>query len=94
MNSEKFLAVVESNLTPMAPEFIPGIIKKQMDELGVSYRTMTPGSARLFIGNVADALTIFIGPERSRTAKTFMMRELRDCCSDTEKTSLYSTGKN
>ena len=90
MDSEKFLVSIESNLTPMAPEFIPGIIKKQMDQLGLSYRNMTPGAAQLFISNVADALIIFIGPERSRIAKKVMLRKLRECCSDTEVVSLHN----
>ena len=92
MNSEKFLASIESNLTPMAPEFIPGIIRKQMDHLGVSYKTMTPVRAKAFISNVADALTMFIGPEGSYNAKKFMMKKLRECCSEIEKGELLETG--
>ena len=90
MNSQKFLACVESNLTPMAPDFMPGIIKKQLDELEVSYRSMTPSSARAFISNVSESLSMFIGPERSKIAKRFMMSKLRECCSDDEVTELYS----
>jgi len=74
----------------MAPDFIPGIIKKQLDELQVSYRCMTPTSARAFISNVSESLTMFIGPERSKIAKQFMMRKLRECCTDDEITELYS----
>ena len=89
MESEKFLAIIESNLIPMAPDYIPGIIKKQLKELNMSYTGMTPASAKTFIINVSDALTIFIGPERSRIAKKFMMKKLRECCSETEIESLY-----
>ena len=92
MNSEKFLASIESNLTPMAPEFIPGIIRKQMDHLGISYSTMTPVRAKAFITNVADALTIFIGPEGSTNAKRFMMKKLRECCSEGEIGELFDHG--
>lgn len=88
MNSEKFLASIELNLTPMAPEFIPGIIKKQLEILQMSYSHMDPVDARLFIINVSDALTIFIGPEGSRRARTFMMKKLRECCSESEKDEL------
>jgi hypothetical protein len=84
MNSEKFLAVVESNLTPMAPEFIPGLIKKQLDNLELSYKSMTPGSARTFITNVSEALEMFIGPSGSINARRFMMKKLRECCDDSE----------
>ncbi|UCH89047.1 MAG: hypothetical protein JSV49_12580 [Thermoplasmata archaeon] len=84
MNSEKFLASIELNLTPIAPEFMPGIIKKQMENLDISYKGMTPDNARLFITNVADALSIFIGPERSNNARKFMMKKLRECCSENE----------
>jgi len=88
MNSERFLASIELNLTPMAPDFIPGIIKKQMENLNVSYTTLTPVSARMFIYNVADALSMFIGPEGSRRARIFMLKKLRECCNETEMTAL------
>lgn len=89
MNSEKFLASVELNLTPMAPDFVPGVIKKQLDNLQLSYKAMSPAGAHMFITNVAEALIIFIGPERSRFAKQFMLKKLRECCTDTEKNELY-----
>jgi hypothetical protein len=75
----------------MAPEFIPGIIKKQMEILGLSsYKNMTPVRAKTFISNIADALTMFIGPEGSRRARLFMMSKLRECCTETEKASLIN----
>jgi hypothetical protein len=89
MNSEDFIFSIESNLTPLAPVVIPGIIKKQLELLGVTREDITPDKAKLFIDQVTCALELFIGPEGSSNARKLMMKKLRECCTQEEKENMY-----
>ena len=84
MDTKKFLYEIEMRLTSLAPDLIPGVLKKQFEILGVSNDAMTPTDAKKFIDNVASALHLIIGPEGSSNAKKLMMRKLRQSCSPDE----------
>ena len=84
MNSEKFLVSIETNLTPLAPVVIPGIIKKQLEVLEVTRTNISPDKAKRFIDKVTEALALFIGPEGSKNAKKLMMQKLRESCTSEE----------
>jgi len=89
MNSKNFIYIIESNLTPLAPVVIPGIIKKQLELLNVTRENITPDKAKLFIDQVSRALELFIGPEGSMNAKKLMMKKLRECCTAEELENMY-----
>jgi hypothetical protein len=84
MDTKKFLFEVEMRLTSLAPEMVPGVLKKQFEILGVTNDSMTPSDAKKYIDNVAEALHFLIGPEGSNNAKKLMMRKLRQSCSSDE----------
>lgn len=84
MDSSNFIAEVESRLTALAPEVIPGVIKKQLENLGASSEDLTPEKAIAFVDNVTKALEMFLGPDGSKNAKKLMMRKLRQSCSPEE----------
>ena len=89
MNSKNFLFSIESNLKPLAPIVIPGIIKKQLELLGATREDITPDKAKLFIDQVSKALELFIGPDGSLSAKKLMMKKLRECCTPEEIENMY-----
>lgn len=84
MNSEKFIHSISSNLTPLAPVVIPGIIKKQLEILEVTNGDITPVKAKIFIDKVTEALALFIGPEGSKNARKLMLKKLRENCTTEE----------
>ncbi len=77
MDGEAFLRVVEEKITPFAPVLIKGIIKKQLSAVGATPATLTPEKAEKFIGGVAEALQMFLGPQGSLKVKHMMLKELR-----------------
>ena len=77
MNSKAFVTEIQQRLEPLAPVMVPGIIQKQMTELGISVDTMTPEEAMKFIGRMDAALEMFIGPNGKSTVHEIMMKELR-----------------
>ena len=89
MRTEFFIRSIESNLTPLAPVVIPGIIKKQLEQLNATRQDMSPVQAKQFIDRVAEALVLFIGPDGSNSAKKLMMKKLRECCNDAEIEALF-----
>jgi hypothetical protein len=88
MNSERFINSIQSNLTPLAPVVIPGIIKKQLENLKVSRGNITPSQATHLINNVTQALALFIGPDGSKRARKLMMKKLRENCTNEELEAL------
>ena len=75
MRSEFFIRSIESNLTPLAPVVIPGLIKKQLEQLNVTRHGLSPRQAKEFVDRVAAALVLFIGPDGSNSAKKLMMKK-------------------
>ena len=84
MDSKKFMFEVESRLTALSPDMVPGVLKKQYEKLNVESDSLTPTQAKKFIENVSEALSLVLGPEESNGAKKLMMRKLRQCCSTEE----------
>jgi hypothetical protein len=89
MKSEYFIYSIESHLTPLAPVVIPGLFKKQLEQLEVTRNNLSPAKAKQFIDRVSEALALFIGPEGSNNAKKLMMKRLRECCSNDEIETLF-----
>lgn len=88
MDTKKFFYEVESRLSSMAPEVIPGVLKKQLECLDIPNGEMTPEQAKEFVEKVSEALVLFIGPDGSKNAKKLMMRKLRQSCSSEELETL------
>jgi len=84
MDSKKFMFEIESRLTALSPEMVPGVLKRQYEKLNVETDSLTPNQAKQFIDNVTEALFLVLGPEGSSGAKKLMMRKLRQCCSNEE----------
>lgn len=89
MRSEYFIHSIEMNLTPLAPVVIPGIIKKQLEQLNTTRYNISPNQAKKFIDRVTEALILFIGPDGSSSARKLMMKKLRECCTQEEIETLY-----
>jgi hypothetical protein len=88
MDSKKFMFEIELRLTALSPEMIPGVLKKQLEVLGVTSDEMTPELAKKFIENTTEVLCTFIGPEDSNNARKLMMRKLRQSCTPEELEAL------
>lgn len=88
MDSKKFISEIERRLTSLAPEMVPGLIKKQLEKLGTDSDNLSPQKAKIFIENVTEALALFIGPDGSNNAKKLMQRKLRQSCSVDELEAL------
>jgi hypothetical protein len=84
MNSKQFINEIEIRLTSLAPEIIPGLLKKQQEALGIDSDEISPEKAKQFVENVSEALALFLGPDGSKSAKKLMMRKLRQSCSPEE----------
>lgn len=82
MNSKTFIRNVQQRLDPIAPVVLPGIIKKQLAEVGANNGNMTPEQAEEFIRKMEEALRDFLGPDGARMVHQLMMRELRRCAPD------------
>ena len=77
MNSRAFLTGVQAKLEPIAPVILPGIIKKQLQEVGATEHDLTPEQAEEFIKRICNALQMFLGPEGTNMARQMMLKELR-----------------
>jgi hypothetical protein len=84
MDSKRFIDEVESRLTALSPDMVPGVLKKQLENLDAESDSLTPSQAKEFIQNVFDALNLVLGPEGSNGAKKLMMRKFRQCCTNEE----------
>ncbi|UCH88575.1 MAG: hypothetical protein JSV49_10005 [Thermoplasmata archaeon] len=84
MDSEQFITELEARLTSLAPEMIPGLLKKQLENVDATKESLTPEKAKEFVDNVAKALELFIGPDGSKNARKLMLRKLRQSCSTDE----------
>ncbi len=82
MNSKMFIQSIQQKLDPIAPIVLPGIIKKQLSEVGANNGNITPEQAKLFIRRMEMVLRDFLGPDGSRMVHQLMMRELRRCAPD------------
>jgi hypothetical protein len=82
MNSREFIRSVQQKLDPIAPIVLPGIIKKQLLEVGATQDTLTPQQAQEFIKRMEGALRSFLGPEGARMVHRMMTKELRKYAPD------------
>jgi hypothetical protein len=82
MNSKAFIHNIQQRLDPIAPVVLPGIIKKQLAEVGANNGNMTPEQAEVFIKRMEEALRDFLGPEGAKLVHMMMMKELRKCAPD------------
>ena len=48
MDSKAFVQIIKSKLEPVAPIILPGIIKKQLQEVGATEDSLTPELAQQF----------------------------------------------
>jgi hypothetical protein len=89
MDSKAFLKSCQEKLDPIAPIVLPGILRKQLREVGATVDTLTPELAEEFILKVEEALRDFLGPDGARLVHQLMTRELRKAAPDYfEKQSL------
>ena len=79
MYSRAFIQGIKQKLEPIAPIVLPGIIKRQFNEVGATEDTITPELAEQFINRMVYALDSFLGPEGTRMVRQIMMKELRIC---------------
>jgi hypothetical protein len=79
MNSKSFIKNIQQRLDPIAPIVLPGIIKKQLQEIGVTEDNMTPELAEELIKRIDEALGSFLGPEGGKLIHEIMIKELRRC---------------
>lgn len=77
MDSKAFVTGIQQRLEPLAPVMVPGIIQKQLADLGISEDNMTPDNAREFIRKMDEALEMFIGSKGKMIVHEIMMKELR-----------------
>lgn len=77
MNSRAFVQGVQVKLDPLAPIVLPGIIKKQLMEVGATEDSLTPELAEEFIKKIELALEGFLGSEGVKMIHQMMMKELR-----------------
>jgi len=91
MDSKRFMYEVESTLTALSPEMVPGVLKKQLERLEADPGILTPSQAKEFIRNVVEALDLILGPDTSNGAKKLMMRKFRQCCTDDELEALMQS---
>jgi hypothetical protein len=77
MNSRDFIRNVQQKLDPIAPIILPGIIKKQLQEVGATAETLTPEQAEEFIRRMEEALRSFLGPDGAKMVHRMMTKELR-----------------
>ena len=76
MDSEGFIASVESNLVNLAP-IAKFIIKKQLNDLKLQRSSMTPEQAMIFIDKMTTALIMCLGNDGSQLARKMMLKQLR-----------------
>lgn len=79
MNSKSFIKNIQQRLDPIAPIVLPGIIKKQLLEIGVTEDNITPELAEELIKRIDEALGSFLGPEGGKLIHEIMIKELRRC---------------
>jgi hypothetical protein len=77
MDSRAFLKSVQEKLDPIAPIVLPGIMRKQLREVGATVETLTPEVAEEFILKVEEAMRDFLGPDGARLVHQLMTKELR-----------------
>lgn len=82
MDSEAFLKNIQEKLAPIAPIVLPGIIKKQLEEVGATPETLTPELAEEFILRMEKALRYFLGPDGAKMVHQMMTKELRKAAPD------------
>ena len=89
MDSKAFIKSIQEKLDPIAPIVLPGIIKKQLQEVGATEDTLTPELAEEFILKMEYALRDFLGPGATKIVHDVMTKELRRVAPDYfEKQSL------
>lgn len=79
MNSKSFIKNIQQRLDPIAPIVLPGIIKKQLEEIGITEDDITPELAEELISRIDEALGSFLGPEGGKLVHEIMIKELRRC---------------
>ncbi len=79
MDSKAFVKSIKLKLEPVAPVVLPGIIKKQLQEVGATEESLTPELTEKFIKRMELALEMFIGPEGTKMAHRMMLKEFRRC---------------
>ena len=79
MDSKAFVQTIRTKLEPVAPIILPGLIKKQLQEVGATEDSLTPELAQKFIKRIELALEMFVGPEAMKMAHQMMLKELRRC---------------
>ena len=77
MNTQGFITGVQEKLSPIAPVVLPGIIKKQLQEVGYVTGELTPEMAKAFVDRMVNALQMFLGPDGANMARQMMLKELR-----------------
>ena len=82
MNSKEFVQGIQQRLDPIAPIVLPGIIIKQLQEVGATEDNLTPQQAEEFIEKMKEALEMFLGPEGTKLVHQIMLKELRKCAPD------------
>jgi hypothetical protein len=82
MNSKEFVRNIQQRLDPIAPIVLPGIIIKQLQEVGATEESLTPQQAEEFIEKMKEALEMFLGPEGTKLVHQIMLKELRRCAPD------------
>ncbi len=76
LDSIGFISDIEKEFVPIAP-IVEFAINKQMQEVGASKEYMNPKQALEFIDNMADALEMFLGKDKARDSRKFMISTLR-----------------
>ena len=77
MDGEGFITSVENNLVTLAP-ITKFIISKQLNDLQVNRKSITPEQALEFINRMTNALVMCLGKDGSQLARKMMMKELRN----------------
>jgi len=77
MDSEGFLGEVLDKLEPIAPFMLPGIVRKQLADVGATRDSLTPAQAEEFCKKMELALKNFLGPDGSQRVHQLMLKELR-----------------
>ena len=75
-DSEGFITNMELHLSEFA-DIALMIMKKQMKDLDIEAKTMTPDQAEVLITNVTSALGSFVGEEGAVLLKNILVKDLR-----------------
>jgi hypothetical protein len=79
MDSIGFVQSIRQKLEPVAPIILPGMIKKQLQEVGATEESLTPELTEEFIKRMEEALEMFLGAEGTKMAHKMMLKEFRKC---------------